>query len=333
MHQIFKLSLKLKSGLLSELQSDTIMGHFCWRLKEKSGVDKLKEFINLYHSGTPLFSVSNGLMEIFSETIIKEEPYKKLLLFPKPLLSSPFEIKSSSKKERIENFLKYKDLKTRKLISLEQLNLFINGKIEEYEKSCESDENKISFPGLKEDLRVSVQIDRNSFASEEGKLFSYHPKYADDKTLFSILIKVYDEEKFAEFGCEELLKTVFETGFGKKKSSGYGHFEVASYDEFTGIQEPDNPDGFITLGNYLKAESDNVTDGFYDYNVKYGRMGEDYSSGSSPFKIPMLLLTQGSCFFTNNPKSYYGRVTEFNEISKTADIYQFGVPFTINFRK
>ena len=44
MAQIKKLKLKLKSGLLSELQSDTIFGHFAWRFKEEHGEEKLLEF-------------------------------------------------------------------------------------------------------------------------------------------------------------------------------------------------------------------------------------------------------------------------------------------------
>jgi len=60
---IKKLKLKLKSGLLSELQSDTIFGHFCWRMREQIGEDNLKKFISSYHENKPVFTISDGMIE------------------------------------------------------------------------------------------------------------------------------------------------------------------------------------------------------------------------------------------------------------------------------
>ncbi len=90
---IKKLKLKLKSGLLSELQSDTIFGHFCWRMKEKAGEDVLTEFIDSYHKDKPVFTISDGILE-----------KGKVIFFKKPLINPNSNFKSENKKERISNF-------------------------------------------------------------------------------------------------------------------------------------------------------------------------------------------------------------------------------------
>ena len=86
MSSIYKLTLRQKSGLLSELQSDTIFGHFCWRLKEILGENSLKEFLLSYSNNDPVFTISDGHFE-------KEG----VLFFSKPKMQTPFIYTSKSK--------------------------------------------------------------------------------------------------------------------------------------------------------------------------------------------------------------------------------------------
>src|SRR5690606_35840403 len=95
------LTLKQKSGLLSELQSDTIYGHFCWRLKEKLGVDKLAEFISAYRNNKPVFTLSDGLLKVGDE-----------IHFPRPYIFSKPEIKEK-KADKITEFVERKKNKER----------------------------------------------------------------------------------------------------------------------------------------------------------------------------------------------------------------------------
>lgn len=320
MPDIKKLSLKLKSGLLTELHSDIIFGHFCWRLKELSGEEKLKEFIQLYAEGKPVFTISDGFQERGDE-----------VFFPKPLISTPFMLKGENKRNRINSFLKHKEAKSRNLITVEQLNYFLKGDFVSYDDSFESPHIKeIALPVLNEDLRVSVEIDRETFASKEHNLFSYHPVYTEPDATFAIFVKITDPDKYEDYQCENILKAVFEIGYGKKKSSGYGEFKVVSFSDYTKFSEPDEPNGFIVLGNYLKSPDDKCTDGFYETNVKYGKLGEELSQSPNPFKSPIILFTAGSCFFTDQKKEFYGRITDESEISPVAFVRHFGTPFTLN---
>lgn len=318
------LPLKQKSGLLSELQSDTIYGHFCWRLKERFGDEKLTEFISLYKSSKPVFILSDGLLSVNGE-----------IRFPRPYIFSKPELKET-KAEKVFEFVKRKSNKERNYVTITELNAFLNtGKItieEKNEQVNAKDKQKKKKPVISESLRVSVQIDRNTFGSSEGRLFSYNPKYIREDVSYVIIIKVIDETAYKSFECESILKDVFRVGFGKKKSSGYGQFEVGNLTEINTFEEPKESNAFIVLGNYLPSEADKISPIGYDINTKYGKLGEEYSQSENPFKNPIVFLTAGSCFQTTKVKNHYGRVTDEGEISDLNSFaVQFGMPFTLKF--
>lgn len=318
----FALTLKQKSGLLSELQSDTIYGHFCWRLKETLGEQKLKDFINYYRDGKPIFLLSDGLLKVKDE-----------IRFPRPLLFEKSEIKKE-KYEKVLSFVNNKLTKERDYLTLAELNDFLQiGKVSFRESELyhsNHSKKKIKKPILEESLRVSVQIDRNTYGSMEGRLFSYKPIYSREDVSYVILIKVLEEDKYSEFNCSEILSIVFSIGFGKKKSSGFGQFEFPSIDEFKDLNEPQDSSCFMVLGNYLPSNNDEVSPIGYDVNTKYGKFGEELSLSENPFKNPIAFLTAGSCFKTNVNKNFYGRITEESEISKANNFaVQFGMPFIL----
>lgn len=321
MAPIKKLTLQLKSGLLTELQSDTVMGHFCWRMKDLLGEPKLTEFISLYQNGDPVFTISNSLFEKNTE-----------LFFPKPVLHiKNIEEVQNSKREKLIDFMINKELKSVSLLTLSQFNLVLNGKLKELYSSLQQD--KLERPKFTSDLRVSVEIDRRSFTSKEGQLFSYYPNFLDENTRIFFLLKVLNERKFNEFQCNVILKDVFEIGFGKKKSSGYGEFKVlSSLEDFSKITEPSNGNAFITLGNYLPSNDDKIKENsLYTFIVKYGKLGEELSLSEKPFKKPLIMFEPGSIFFTDVKKDFYGRVTKTGEISEyDRSAIQFGIPFTLN---
>jgi len=309
MSTIKKLKLKLKSGLLSELQSDTIFGHFAWRFKDEHGEEKLEEFLELFVNGNPVFTISDGLFEKRFWDKEKKKIIDEKIYFPKPLKLTPPKFGNMSKQERIINFIKQKESKSRKLITLDELNLYLSGRLEEFEKSLE--ESKIKdYPKFEDELRVSVEIDRQTFQSKDGQLFSYNPKYLDNDTFIVIFIKILNTKKWDDDKCEKILKSVFEIGYGKKKSSGYGQFEIiGNFEDFKGFNGQEDSNGFVSLSQYLPADKDKITNAYYDINVKYGKFGEEKSNSQNPFKPPMLFMKPGSCFETDIdiPKDFYGR--------------------------
>lgn len=316
------LPLKQKSGLLSELQSDTIYGHFCWRLKERLGDEKLTEFISLYKNKKPVFILSDGLLQVNGE-----------IRFPRPYIFNKPEIKQT-KTEKVLEFVKRKANKERNYLTATELNSFLNSgevKIEEKnEPENSKGKRKSKKPVLSEELRVSVQIDRSTFGSSEGRLFSYNPKYTREDVSYVVLFKVIDDSTYKSFECESILKEVFKVGFGKKKSSGYGQFNVGEITEYNSFKEPDDTNAFIVLGNYLPDESDEITPIGYDINTKYGKLGEELAQSENPFKNPIVFLTAGSCFQTNTKKEFFGKISDEGKISPARkEVVQFGMPFSL----
>lgn len=335
MPNIHKLTLSQKSGLLTELQSDTIFGHFCWRLKDMLGEQKLDEFLKLYKTGNPAFTISNSYFE-----------RDNCLFLPNPLLPLVNEEEEEkSKDEKIKIFLDYKDSKKRKLLTLCQFNLAINGELNKMKESIRKDDSK--QPKYIDDLRTSVEISRETFSSKEGQLFSYAPYYVEEepidkkkseytKTNTIVFVKVLDEDAFSKFDCENILKEVFNIGFGKKKSSGYGEFEVIGFERFDGFKEPDDSNGFITISNYIPSIEDGLTaeNSYYDLNIKYGKLGEELALSNNPFKKPIVFMTPGSCFKTEEKKDFYGRcVSDIVQLSGLKDkVIQSGIAFSLRMK-
>lgn len=298
MATIKKIKLQQKSGLLSELQSDTIFGHFAWRFKEEYGDYKLTEFLRLYTEGNPVFSISDGFLE-----------KGNTIYFPKPYKLTPSKFQSETKQKRIKSFLEQKKSKTQRLITIDQLNFYLAGDLENFERSLiETKANNL--PRFNTDLRVHVEIDRNTFSSKEGQLFTENPKYLDKSTYIVIFVKVLDAAKWTEFNCESILSNAFSTGYGKKKSAGYGYFDIISFENFIGFIEPAQTNGFISLSQMLPANSDGIEEAYYELNVKYGKFGEEKSNAKNPFKKPLILFKPGSCFKSEIKQDFYGRAAD-----------------------
>lgn len=332
MSKIKKLSFKQKTGLLSELQSDTIFGHFCWRLLHSEGKEKLESFLKNYISeneNLPVFTISDGFPGIKDE-----------IFFPIPIVRLNIESSNSnSKKEKIIKFLKQKELKKISRINLKELNLFLSG---DYEKFIEKLENNLikekHFPKLLAQLRTNVKIRRETYGAEDKALFGIESRSiigtkeqnVEYEMNWNVLIKILDEEKFTNFNCEKYLKEVFELGFGRKKNIGFGEFfyiEVTSYDL---IIEPKESDGFVNLSNYLPIESDKITKFNYKQFLKYTKFGEEKSQSSDPFKKPIIFFKPGSVFFTDQIKDFYGRCTIPGEISESfSKAIQNGYSFSL----
>lgn len=324
---IKKLTIKQNSGLLSELQSDTIWGHFCWRLLDKLGMDLLKTFLNEYINGNPVFTISNSYFERDDN-----------LFFNAPVnLENTSSIKNNSKQQRIISFQDYKKRKERKLINLKELNSFLKG---DQLPSYRQDED-IEEPAYMDSLRTSVEISRATLSSMRSQLFTYNVKYvnevyqSDNNELTStnnvVFLKILNEKLFGEINGEDLMYDTFEVGYGKKKSSGFGAFKIAApLTLFNDFEEPENGTGFVTLSNYLPSSNDGLTDLNYKLIVKYGKLGEHLSLSANPFKRPIVMMMPGSVFVSDRKSDFYGRSTSVGELSDSfPDAIQNGYAFSL----
>ena len=328
---IKKLSFTQKTGLLTELHSDTIFVHFCWRMLHGEGTNTLNSFLNEF-STKPIFTVSNAFPGIREEIFV-----------PIPLVNLPSLIgKIDSKKESIINFLKLKRLKKFSSVSITDFNLLLNGRAKEFAESLLAKlDNPGDAPSPITDLRTRVKISRESYSPEEGKLFSQesksiggnHQQIKNDEIRWNIFIKVIDLKAFEneEFKCEKYLKDVFTLGFGKKKNIGFGEFKDIRLEDFEQFEQPkDGSNGFVSLSNYIPSTDDGLKSFKYKQFLKYPKLGEEYSVSKDPFKRPIVFLMPGSVFYTDTIREYYGRCTNHGEVSSSkSEVIQNGIAFTL----
>ena len=130
-------------------------------------------------------------------------------------------------------------------------------------------------------------------------------------------------------GYLELVKAFLEdlilSGFGKRKSVGYGTVESFDLHEYSGFTAVDEANGFVTLSRFVPAETDPIK-GFWNTTVKYGRLGDEFSLGN-PFKRPLVQIETGACFYDPTPRDWYGQLIA--GLSPREEVKHYGFAFTL----
>ncbi|MBI4847721.1 MAG: hypothetical protein HY808_03980 [Nitrospirae bacterium] len=295
----YRLKIKPQSSFLTPWQADTIFGNLCWIMAWREGDDALKEFLEQYKNGNPVFVMSDGM--------------------PGDLLPSPAHLSLAEQKEK--GFDAFKTAKELKKVAWLSQDVFESVRVGNLEIELST-----PIKTFKTFTTLHSSINRLSGTTgEEGSLFEL-PEYAFEQNDISIYLKIKDgwEEKvFA------LFKDLSLTGYGKKKSVGKGAFEIIGqlepFDRFDGFDEAN---GFMSLSNFVPAKND-PTDGFYKTLVKYGKLGGEFTFCGKPFKKPLMMLTTGSSFRVNgNIKPFYGRMVKGIAPAKL-EVVQYGYAFAV----
>ncbi len=175
-------------------------------------------------------------------------------------------------------------------------------------------------------MTLKNQINRltSTTAGEEdtgGHLFSfsqYRWKYV------SIYARIADD--FVET-ARQLFQYLGQSGYGKRKSVGYGQLSLLEFKEFTGFSSPPDANGFISLSNFVPAAND-PAQGYWQVLVKYGKLGEELATSENPFKKPLIMFTAGSCFYDSPCKEYYGRLVK-NLTTVSQKVAQYGLALAL----
>jgi len=262
------------------------------------GEGELKDFLKLYDDGTPPLLISNG--------------------FPGELLPNPIMPPSSIERtippeEQRKKFQHYKQAKGSRLVTQAEFSRAINGQV--IVPSPETRSGETTRITLKNQLnRLTDTTD------EEHPLYNFEEHYWPEITVY---LKVAPD--FVDM-AEELFQYIADTGYGKRKSIGYGQIESKSFEPFDGFSEPQKANGFVTLSNFVPAPNDPLR-GCWNMIVKYGRMGEEWASEDNAFKKPLLMLEAGSTFLDSPPRDFYGcLVRNLNPAYSQAVQYAFALP-------
>ncbi|KWT94951.1 type III-A CRISPR-associated RAMP protein Csm4 [Candidatus Magnetominusculus xianensis] len=298
----YRLRIKLKGSFITPLQADTIFGSLCWIMAWSEGQDAVKEFLSGYINGKPAFVLSDGM--------------------PGDLLPAPAHLSLSAQKEGMgfEDYNKTKEIKKVQWLLPNVFEKVRNGNFDI--EPCGRLKTFKSFTTLHSSVNRITGT-----TAEGGNLFELS-EYAAEQDEISIYIKIRDgwEEKVSS-----LLNELSKTGYGKKKTSGKGAFEIIKFEPFK-FNDVNGADGFMSLSNFVPAQCD-PTEGFYKIFVKYGKLGGEFTFCGRPFKKPLIMLTAGSSFRVKEEiKPYYGRMVKDISPAKPQVVhygYAFSIPVVI----
>jgi len=274
----YRVRLKLKSWFATPWQADTIFGHLCWGMRYLYDADCLRDFLNEYVSGRPPLLLSNGFPAGF---------------LPHPLINRRSGEAALSLSAQKDEYEKRKQAKSRQYVLLQDFNEIIQGGLLEIN-------GKYPYPILEKRTSLKNQLNRlTATTGENGNLFNFEEYYIPE---IEIYLKCRDDFVYT---TEELFDYLAQSGYGKRKSIGYGQIKSLSFESFSGFKAPESPAGFVTLSNFVPSENDPVR-GNWQVMVKYGKMGEEYAAESHAFKHPLLMLEAGSVFLDSPVREYYG---------------------------
>lgn len=306
----YKVFIKPKSSSLTPFESDTLFGHICWVIRYIEGEDYLRLFLEEIENGG-IFLISSGFPGGY---------------LPKPVLPSTLKKDEQGSIQDHERTKKIKKV------------IFISEKVfEQHKNSGFNNEEDIynylddkNFCLTEDDVYnfqtvIKNTINRNSFTTIDHLLFSHKEIYYNKR------LQIFYRSNF--IGIEEFiryLKYVGEEGFGKRASTGKGHFEVEGYEE-TILPEADSPNAFMSLSNYVPFEGE-PREGWYEVFTKWGKVGREFSMIKCPFKKPILMFKPGSIFkIQGELKQSYGGLIK-NVSNAWQDVCQYVIGFPLGVR-
>lgn len=302
--RLYKSTLKLSSASATLWHADTIFGHLCWRLLRRSDEAALTKFLEMYEHGEPPILLSDGFPGDY---------------LPRPLVLSHADSASQmTKQERIAQQRMTKKIARAEWLSLDDFNLSRQGRAVE-SLPTEEEISKVMHSGV----TSKNQINRVTNTTDPGgKLY--------DMGEF-ILTRVTIYWRVANGHIDSVKNFLIElqtTGYGKRKSIGYGQIESFTLEDFDGFTELPDANGFVTLSRFVPAQGD-PTDGFWKAVVKYGKLGEEFAVSGNPFKRPLIQLASGSCFRANPMREWYGQLVEGLSVRPEVKQYGFALPVPI----
>ncbi len=293
--KLHRLRLKPHGATLSPWQADTLFGHLCWEAFFQGGPKGLQDFLEPFSNAKPPFVISDGFP---NDT------------FPCPVLP-PAALVTGDKCERERAMDDAKERKKITRLDQAQFEQFLrDGSL-----PTKTDSALVSQPRftLKNQINRLTGTTRGATEDEEtGNLyavqeFRFYSVEEQARVPAHITIYIWAENDTRAQEAESWFRLLSRGGYGKKKSAGYGRFDVLGCESFT-LTTPDKPNGLVALANFVPAPG-NPHVGYYKTRVKYGKLGEAAilnGKALSPFKLPLMMLTAGSTFYCDAAPPFVG---------------------------
>lgn len=285
----YRIPIKPRGPTLTPWHSDTLFGVLCWQVRHEQGEEALSRWLSPWRDGNPRFVLSNAFPGD---------------LLPKPLIAS---VLPTSQAESVEDYDRRKRLKRAALAAPEDFAALIRGQLPDLQAVPAGLESRVVLHNQVNRVTGTTTGLQEEGERRQGNLYEvdefYLPADIDHLTLY---LGAADDAAAAE--AHGLLTRVSRSGYGKKKSSGFGAFEVGGLDSWTPPEARGTVNGFVTLSNMTPARTDPAI-GFWRHRVKFGKLGESMARAENPFKSPFIHFEPGACFHTGGPpRPWYGRL-------------------------
>lgn len=303
--RIYKSTLTLHSSSASPWQADTVFGHLCWFIVRHQGASELQKFLARYMvrrgDGDPPVLLSDGFPADY---------------LPRPVLLGEGPPTSLSKGERIDFQRAAKKARHADWLTLDEFNKARRG--------------ETVTPSLTEEQVEKVIHSRPTTKNWINRMTDTAGDPYDMSEIVLPRITIYWRIEDSSLSLvRDFLADLKETGYGKRKSIGYGQIDsFTPLEEFSGFAGVPDANGFVTLSRFVPAPDD-PTDGFWKAVVKYGKLGEELAASDNPFKRPLVQLARGSCFRDSEQREWYGQLLSGLSVRDEVKHYGFAFPVSM----
>ncbi len=324
-YKIYELKLKPISPWITDLTADTIFGHLCWQIKYSFWDEVLENFLEEM-AEKPIFTISDIL------------PADRL---PRPLTEfdgqnvifgtdtdSKIYLKRKKKYNKEITYISEDGLNKFSSYNSEKIKSIINNR--DFEK-----ENNRKWTYFFERIENKNIVNRLAWTTLENGIYSQWINEFNENSrnkVVRILLKTSKQlENYKildkELDFFDLIKTVFEIWYWKKKSSWKWQFKVWKWKEKSLWNE--QGDNILLLSSFVPSEEDS-TKWNYKLFTKFPKLGEEFSIEWNNFYKKPLVMIQSGAAFRNNWSWYVGKmIKDVDFLNKW--IYHYAYGFTIEF--
>ncbi|MDP2952256.1 MAG: hypothetical protein Q8O76_02925, partial [Chloroflexota bacterium] len=270
---LYRLRFAMRVAYATPFLADTLCGHICWAALRTLGRAGLDELIGSARAGRPLLVLSDGFPGD---------------LLPMPVLL-PAPIPEGLGAQRV-HYTQEKKRRQASWVTQEEFRRMLHGEyIVPAERSPEQEKQLPKGRGILKNT-VNRLTSTTPDAEQGGGLYEFQETFQPQVTVYAQIAEDYLDT------LRNLLVYLAETGYGKRKSIGYGAMaSPPTLEPFPSFGGPSasEANAFVSLSTFVPAQGD-PTDGSWQVLVKYGKLGEEFALGENPFKRPLLMLAAGS---------------------------------------
>ncbi len=288
--KLYRLTVKLRSVLITPLAADTLFGHWCWFVRHTRGEAALAELLPAFSTATPPFRISSGFQRD-GATGAPMLPMPVWPTAPDTTLRDKKQLKRILRTPRVPF-----DALVGQPVSFERVAAVVH-KTHEPLPDVPAQPIQMSHSHIR--VRNTVNRVKGGTCESQG-FFEQHLHDARPGALFDIYLDIMPE--FVP-QIQADMSAMLSQGYGQDASTGAGFFEAPRWEQLT-LPQPAAP-AWLALSPFVPAPDD-PTDISYTLATKYGKLGAAWAfpafNKNIPWKQPVLMLQPGALALSRAPK-------------------------------